>query len=169
MSKYKPLDAPITRREACLILDRKRFDGAVRFGELEPLGKDGGEGTPIPIEDGAKTAPLLFDQAAVRELAKKVSRDLATEGRDYRTEAKAIAKKQPPLTRRQIAQHIGKKMTGILIRGGVLQADGALTDTQTAAHTYDPAHVADVVNGLADASYAESKLLASAAKTRVPA
>ena len=169
MSKYKPLDEPITRREACMILDRKRFDGAVRSGEISPFAKAGTEGEPVPIEEGARTAPLLFNQQVVRNLAKQVSLDLLVEARFYRSEAKAIAKMRPPLTRRQIANRIGKKQTGILIRGGVLQPDGVLTDTQTAAHTYDPHRVAWVIDSLADIRYAESKLLAQASKARIAA
>lgn len=168
MSKYKPLDEPITRREACLILDRKRFDGAVRSGDIEPLGKQAGDDIVHP-DDAPITAPLLFDQAQVRSIAKNVSQALATEARDLRLEAKEVAKKSPPMTRRQIAQHLGKKLTGILIRSGRLAPYGTLTDTQTAAHTYDPVAVADIINALADERYAESKLLLGSSKTRVPA
>lgn len=168
MSKYKPVTEPITRREACTIIDRKRFDGAVRAGEIVPLGKMSDD-IIVSVEDGPQTAPLVFDQQAVRDYAKSVAQALAVEAADYRTEAKAIAKRQPPLTRRQIAAHIGKKMTGILVRGGVLEPYGALTDTQTAAHAYDPGEVAKVVNDLADARYAESRLLIGSSKTRIPA
>lgn len=169
MSKYKPLTEPITRREAIFILDRKRFDGAVRAGEIVALGKATADGRLVSAEDGPQTAPLVFDQAAVRRYAKAIADDLAIEAAGFRQEAKAIAKRQPPLTRRQIAQHIGKKQTGILIRAGALEPYGALTDTQTAAHAYDPAEVAKVINGLADMRYAESKLLNAYAKTRIPA
>jgi hypothetical protein len=167
-NKYKPLDAPITRREACTILDRKRFDGAVRSGELAPLGKMSAD-TVVPADLGPQTAPLVFDQAAVRSLATATALSLAIDAREHRSAAKDIAKRQPPLTRRQIATHLGRKQTGILIRSGVLKPYGALTDTQTAAHTYDPADVADAVNALADTKYAESQLLARASKVRVPA
>lgn len=168
MSKYKPLAAPITRQEACTIIDRKRFDGAVRAGALIPLGKMSG-GAVVPAEDGAQTAPLVFNQERVREFAKAVSLTLALEAAEHRTAAKSIAKRQPPLTRRQIATHLGKKQTGILIRSGTLKPYGALTDTQTAAHTYDPADVAEAINALADVRYAESRLLRDSAKVRVPA
>ena len=168
MSKYRPLDAPITRREACTIIDRKRFDAAVRAGELSPLGKWDGENV-VPVEGGGRTAPLVFDQQAVRTYAKAIADELAIEAQGYRTESKAVARRKPPLTRRQIAQHLGKRQTGILIRSGALTPDGTLTDTQTAAHTYDPAHVTKVINDLADVKLAESKLLAAASKTRIPA
>lgn len=168
MSKYKPLNEPITRREACLILDRKRFDGAVRCGHIAPLGKRGADGV-VHADDAPLTSPLLFDQADIRLLARSVSDDLATEGKEYRAEAKVVAKKSPPMTRRQIAQVLGGKLTGVLIRSGVLVSDGALTDTQTAAHTYDPAAVAEVINDLATTLYAEAKLLIRASKVRVPA
>jgi hypothetical protein len=168
MSKYKPLDAPITRREACTILDRKRFDGAVRSCDIVPLGKMSGNEV-VAEHEGPRTAPLVFNQQAVRDLAKAVAQELAVEAADYRTEAKAVAKLRPPLTRRQIAKHLGKKQTGVLIRSGALQPYGTLTDTQTAAHTYDPAEVAKVINDLADLNYAESKLLSTASKARIPA
>jgi len=168
MSKYKPLDAPITRREACTILDRKRFDGAVRSGELAPLGKLGIDGL-YAVEFGPQTAPLVFDQAAVRSYAKAIADELQIAAAEHRSAAKDIAKRQPPLTRRQIATHLGKKQTGILIRAGVIEPYGALTDTQTAAHTYDPADVAKAINDLADVRLAESRLLARASKTRIPA
>jgi DNA-directed RNA polymerase subunit F len=145
MSKYLPLDAPITRREACTILDRKRFDAAVRAGDL------------------------VFSQQTVREYARMVSNHLADTAREHRDAAKDIAKRKPPLTRRQIATHLGKRQTGILIRGGVLTPYGSLTDTQTAAHTYDPADVAKAINDLADTQIAESRLLLRASKARVPA
>jgi hypothetical protein len=167
-NKYKPLDEPITRREACTIIDRKRFDGAVRSGDIVPLGKLSG-GAVYPAADGGRTAPLMFDQQAVRDFAKTVAQALALEGAERRVTAKLIAKKSPPLTRRQIATHLGKKETGVLIRSGVLKPHGTLTDTQTAAHTYDPAEVVKIINDRADLNYAESKLLSAASKTRIPA
>lgn len=167
-NKYKPLDAPITRQEACLILDRKRFDSAVRAGLIAALGKASADGI-VPAEDGAQTAPLLFSQHEVRSYAKMIADDLAIEAKGHRSAAKDIAKRQPPLTRRQIATHLGKRQTGILIRAGVIQPYGALTDTQTAAHTYDPSDVAKAINGLADMRLAESRLLLTGAKTRIPA
>jgi hypothetical protein len=167
MSKYKPLDAPITRREACTIIDRKRFDGAVRSGFIVPLGKMSADMVVEP-DLGPRTAPLVFDQQEVRSLARAIADALAIEAAGHRQTAKVIAKKSPPLTRRQIATHLGKKETGILIRSGALKPYGALTDTQTAAHTYDPADVAKVLNDLADVRYAESKLLSAASKTRIP-
>jgi hypothetical protein len=169
MSKYKPLDEPITRREACLILDRKRFDGAVRSSLIVPLGKRGTFGAVVPADDGPLTSPLLFGQHEVRSYAKLIADDLATEAAELRSAAKDIAKRQPPLTRRQIATHLGKRQTGILIRSGVLKPQGVLTDTQTAAHTYDPADVAKAINGLAEVRHAESQLLNRASKTRIPA
>ena len=177
MSKYKPLDAPITRREACTIIDRKRFDGAVRSGDIVALGKLGKSGTfhhhhknsVVPEEDGAQTAPLMFSQPEVRTYAKAVGDELAIESRGHRSAAKDIAKRKPPLTRRQIATHLGRKQTGILVRAGIIASYGALTDTQTAAHTYDPADVAKAINGLADLRLAESRLLLAASKVRVPA
>lgn len=168
MSKYKALTVPITRREACLILDRRRFDGAVRSGDIEVLGKQGTDGV-VPVADGARTAPLLFSQSQVRKLAADTSKALAAEASELRMSAKAIGKMTPPLTRRQIANVIGAKQTGILIRGGALTPYGTLTDTQTAAHTYDPADVATVVKGLADELTAESRSLRQSAKARVPA
>lgn len=168
MSKYKPLTEPITRREACLILDRKRFDGAVRAGLIVALGKATADGV-VPADDGGQTAPLMFSQHEVRSFAKMIADDLAIEAAGLRQEAKAVAKRKPPLTRRQIAQHIGKKQTGILIRAGAIEPYGSLTDTQTAAHAYDPTEVAKVINGLADTRYAESKQLNASAKTRIPA
>jgi hypothetical protein len=169
MSKYLPLDAPITRREACTILDRKRFDAAVRAGDIETLGKRDADGNVVPVEDGAQTSPLVFSQQTVREYARMVSNHLADTAREHRDAAKDIAKRKPPLTRRQIATHLGKRQTGILIRGGVLTPYGSLTDTQTAAHTYDPADVAKAINDLADTQIAESRLLLRASKARVPA
>lgn len=169
MSKYKSLDEPITRREACLILDRRRFDAAVRSGELTPLGKLGSNGEPdTPKNPAGVTSPLLFDQEAVRVFTTATAQRLATDARDLRLEAKEVARREPPLTRRQVAQVLGKKLTGVLIRSGRLAPDGKLTDTQTAAHTYNPADVAALANALADERYAESKLLARATKTRVP-
>lgn len=168
MSKYRPLDAPITRREACTIIDRKRFDAAVRSGELVPLGKMSAD-MIVSADLGPRTAPLVFDQQAVRALAKAVADELAIEAADYRTAAKVVARRQPPLTRRQIAGAIGKRQTGILVRAGALQPYGTLTDTQTAAHTYDPADVAKAINDLADLRLAESRLFAAASKVRVPA
>lgn len=167
-NKYKPLTDPITRQEACLILDRKRFDSAVRAGAIIPLGKASSDGV-VPVDDGAQTAPLLFRQERVRDFAKAVSATLAEESKEHRAAAKDIAKRQPPLTRRQIATHLGKRQTGIFIRSGVLKPYGVLTDTQTAAHTYDPVDVAKAINALADVRLAESHLLASGAKTRIPA
>ena len=158
-NKYKPLTAPITRREACTIVDRRRFDGAVRTGILVTLGKDG-EGV---------TSPLVFDQPSVREFAKRIAAELLTESRALRASAKEVEKMKPPLTRRQVARLLGKRLTGILIRSGELAPDGKLTDTQTAAHTYNPIDVAALIRALADEKEADSKLLARAAKTRVPA
>lgn len=169
MTKYKPLDAPITRREACTILDRKRFDAAVRAGEIVTLGKMGADGSVVPVEDGAQTAPLVFNQHEVRSYAKMVADDLAITAKGLRDTAKDIAKRKPPLTRRQIATHLGKRSTGILIRGGVLKPYGALTDTQTAAHTYDPAAVAQAIYGISDVKLAESRLLLGGSKVRIPA
>ena len=168
-NKYKPLDAPITRREACTIIDRKRFDGAVRSGDIVALGKLGKFHSVVPEEDGAQTAPLVFSQPEVRTYAKAVADELAIESREHRSAAKDIAKRKPPLTRRQIATHLGRKQTGILVRAGIIASYGALTDTQTAAHTYDPADVAKAINGLADLRLAESRLLSAASKVRVPA
>jgi hypothetical protein len=160
MSKYKSKDERITRREACTILDQRRFDGAVRSGVLVSHGKDGAAG---------KTSPLLFNQEAVRALAKAVADELTVEGTELRKAAKRIAKRTPPLTRRQIAAEIGKTQTGILIRCGALQPDGVLTDTQTAAHTYAPDHVGEVIADLADAKTAEGRLFRASSKVRVPA
>ena len=166
MSKYKPLTEPITRREACLIVDRKRFDGAVRSGQIERLGKR----VKDVIEDPDRaptTAPLLFDQEEVREFAKTVAGDLARSASDLRADAKQVAKQEPPLTRRHVDMMLGKKLTGILIRSGVLAPYGKLTDTQTAAHTYNPIDVATVLNALAEERVAESRLLARSSKVRV--
>jgi len=168
MSKYKPLTEPITRREACLIVDRKRFDGAVRSGKIEPLGKRC-NGEVVLADDAPATSPLQFSQDEVRDLAASAASGLADAARDYRLNAKHVAKLSPPLTRRQVAQILGKKLTGILIRSGVLAPYGRLTDTQTAAHTYNPADVATVLNMLAEERVAESRLLARSSKVRVPA
>lgn len=168
MSKYKPLDEPITRREACLILDRKRFDAAVRFGDIVALGKRGADGV-VTGKKAPLTSPLLFEQAAVRLLAVGAADTLAFEARVYREEAKAVAKKSPPMTRRQVAQVLGKKMTGVLIRSGRLAPYGTLTDTQTAAHTYNPVDVAEVMKALATEAAADAKLLRRSSKVRVPA
>lgn len=151
-----------------MILDRKRFDGAVRSGEIVALGKMDGPAY-VSVEAGAQTAPLVFDQRQVRSYAKAVADDLAIESREHRATAKLIAKKSPPLTRRQIATHLGKKQTGILVRAGVIEPYGSLTDTQTAAHTYDPTSVADAIGGLAYTRHVESKLLLAGSKTRIPA
>jgi hypothetical protein len=169
MSKYLPLDDPITRREACTILDRKRFDAAVRAGVIETLGKRGADGNVVPVEEGAQTAPLVFSQEAVRGYAGAVADELLVEASEHRAAAKDIAKRKPPLTRRQIAAVLGKRQTGIFIRAGVLTPDGALTDTQTAAHTYDPTVVARVITNVAEARTAEARLLLTGAKTRIPA
>jgi hypothetical protein len=158
MSKYLRPDAPITRREATLIIDRKRFDAAVRAGVIETLGKRGVNGTIVSVEEGAQTAPLVFDQEAVRNYAEAEADDLLVVARVYKDVAKDIAKRKPPLTRRQIAAVLGSRQTGIFIRAGVLTPDGALTDTQTAAHTYDPAVVARVITNVAEARTAEARL-----------
>ncbi len=168
-NKHKSLFEPITRREACTILDRKRFDAAVRSGAIVTLGKMGADGELATLQAGPQTAPLVFDQQVVREYAAAVAEQLSDEARVLRGDAKDIAKRKPPLTRRQIAAHLGKRQTGILIRAGVLIPDGALTDTQTAAHTYDPAVVARIINNVADARLAEANLLTRGAKTRIPA
>jgi hypothetical protein len=168
-NKYKKPDEPVTRQEACMILDHKRFDSAVRSGAIVPLGKMTADGAVVPAPEGAQTAPLAFDQQKVRDYAKVVAADLARTAREHREAAKDIAKRQPPLTRRQIATHLGKRQTGILIRSGAIEAQGALTDTQTAAHTYSPDDVARVIGELADAKLAESRELARASKTRIPA
>jgi hypothetical protein len=167
MSKYKSLDEPITRREATLILDRKRFDGMVRSGTLVPLGKRSANG-PAPTVDAGVTAPLLYDQPSVRDAAKLVATEAAQEATIYRAEAKTLAKRTEPLTRRQVSRILGKRLTGILVRSGKLVSSGKLTDTQTAAHTYDPAHVRDVLLALADERAADASLLGRSAKVRVP-
>lgn len=169
MSKYQPLTTPITRREACLILDRKRFDAAVRAGEIVALGKIDTSGAIVAPEAGAQTAPLVFNQMEVRAYARMIADDLAITAREHRAAAKDIRKRKPPLTRRQIATHLGKRQTGILIRAGVLTPAGALTDTQTAAHTYDPIDVAGAIEALADECLAQSRLLTTGSKTRIPA
>lgn len=170
MSKYKPLDEPITRREACSILDRKHFDGLVRAGHIKPVGKRGVFGTiGADGEDGvARTAPLLFDQQEVRVEAGLLAVARATEAKLLRF----AAKKCPghgPFTRRQINALLGSRLTGILIRSGELTPSGKLTDTQTAAHTFDPTDVALLIDTLADDAYAESRALTASAKKRVPA
>jgi hypothetical protein len=166
MSKYKPLDEPITRREACTILDRKRFDAAVRAGQIATLGKLSSTG--YVVDDGAQTSPLMFSQHEVRSFAKMIADDLTIFAREHRAAAKDIARRKPPLTRRQITEHLGKRNTGILIRAGVIVPAGALTDTQTAAHTYDPISVAHAINQLADAQQAEASLLLRGSKVRIP-
>lgn len=169
MSKYKPLTEPITRREACLIIDRKRFDEAVRSGLIVPVGKRGEDGVVVDADHAPLTSPLLFDQAEVREYAARTASNLADDARNLRLEAKEVAKRQPPLTRRQVAGILGKKLTGILVRSGQLEPYGKLTDTQTAAHTYTPTDVALIVNCLADEAVADMRLLARSSKVRVPA
>lgn len=169
MSKYKALDEPITRREACLIIDRKRFNGMVRSGELKPLGKRGDEGTAVEMPDAKRTAPLMFDQQAVRDAARSVSDALAIDARGYRESARAVRTQPDPLTRRQVASLIGKRLTGVLIRSGMLVPSGTLTDTKTAAHTFAADHVREVFLALADEAAAESKLLGRSSRVRVPA
>lgn len=169
MTKYKALDEPITRREACLILDRKSFDGMVRSGKLRPLGKRGDAGTAIEMPDAKQTAPLLFDQAAVREAAKELADEHGRMAAILRADAKALNRKDTrPLTRRQIATLIGGFLTGVLIRSGKLVPSGKLTDTQTAAHTFDPGHVRDVLLALAEERTADARLLTQSTRTRVP-
>lgn len=168
MSKYKPPTAPITRREACTILDRRRFDSAVRAGKLAPLGKRTEDGV-ADNNEAALTAPLMFDQEQVREAAMAAADNLMEEARELKVQAREFARTAPPLTRRQIALILGKRLTGVLIRSGRLAPDGALTDTQTAAHTYNPADVSDIANALAEEREAEAKLTARSAKTRIPA
>jgi len=165
MSKYKSLTDPITRHEACFILDKKRFDGAVRAGSIAPIGKLGAEGVIDP--DAPLTAPLLFDQEAVRAMSVKVADELLEEAKQLAANAKELAKSSPPLTRRQIAELLGKRLTGILIRSGSLTPDGSLTDTQTAAHTYSPIDVSAVASDLATERKAEGQLIKAASKTRI--
>lgn len=168
MSRYKTLDEPITRREACTIIDRRRFDALVRAGELRPLGKLTESG-PADADEAARTAPLVFDQQAVRDAAKSTALILDAEAKEFRAEAKKLGKRTEPMTKRQVAAIIGKRLTGILIRGGKLVPSGRLTDTQTAAHTYDPTLVAAILLALAEEHAAEAKLLRDSSKVRVPA
>lgn len=166
--KYKALDEPITRREACLILDRKRFDGLVRVGDIQPVGKRSLTGS-VAIEDGRRTAPLLFDQEVVREWARAIGGNFTDYASHLRAEAKAASKRTQPYTKRQIARILGPKQTGVLVRSGRLAAAGKLTDTQTAAHTFEVDHVRDVLLALAEEALADSRLLARSAKARIPA
>lgn len=159
MSKYKPLTDTITRTEAALIVDHTRFDSAVRAEKIKSVGKMG-EG---------RTSPLLFEQSDVRDLAIDAANELADQAKDLKAQAKEIGKQEPPLTRRHIAEHIGKQLTGTLIRAGALSPDGKVTDTKTAAHTYGPKHVADVLTAVADQYVAEAKLLRAGSKARIPA
>ncbi|WP_395160410.1 hypothetical protein [Ilumatobacter sp.] len=169
MSKYKSLTEPITRREACLILERKQFDSAVRAGRISPIGKQGADGEVDYTAVAALTAPLLFLQEEVRTIAADNAVQYTAESKLHAATAKALGRTQPPLTRRQIAALFGKRLTGILIRSGRIVPDGALTDTQTAAHTYDPIEVSSVANDLAEQYKAEAVLAARGAKTRIPA
>lgn len=169
MSKYKSLTEPITRREAALILDQKRFDGAIRSGRLEPVGKMNAEGKLVPADQAARTAPLLFNQAEVRRIAAEVAAVLSDDSKQFLADSKKIAKMKPPLTRRQIASLFGPKLTGILIRSGQITPDGAVTETATAAHTYDPKAVSDVAAQIAELRRAEGNLAKQGAKTRIPA
>lgn len=168
MSKYKPLNEPITRREACLILDRKRLDAAVRSQTLIPLGKVSG-GTIVPADLGPATSPLVFAQHEVRELSANAATSLKEEARERRAQAKEFKAMKPPLTRRQIATILGPKLTGVLIRSGRLRPYGSLDDTQTSAHTYEPQDISTLLLAIAEEADAESKLLNQAAKTRIPA
>ena len=168
MSKYKSLDEPITRREACLILDRKRFDAAVRQGWIQPVGKRAADGT-VETDSAPVTAPLLFNQEQVRDFAVTTADVLTEDAKTLRADAKIIAKLDPPMTRRQIAKVLGKKETGILIRSGQLEPYGKLTDTQTAAHSYHPTAVAMLVKELADEHAANGKEVRRMSKVRVPA
>ena len=168
MSKYKSLTEPITRREACLIVDRKRFDAAVRSGEIVALGKRSISGPIVESGDAPLTSPLLFDQATVREFSAGVARSLEEEARECKVQAREFQAMSPPLTRRQVASVLGKRTTGILIRSGELVPYGTLTDTQTAAHTYDPVDVARVLGDIATCRKADAALLKRASKTRIP-
>lgn len=161
MSKYKGHDEPITKREAGLILDPKLFDSLVRAGKLQSVGK----------LTEAKTSPTLYGQAAVRDAAMEHrSATLVTEAL-YRLAAKTLRHGtiNPTVTRRQLAALLDSTEVGRLIRAGLIEPVGKLTDTTTAPLIYDAKQVADVLVDIANDHKQRAKDIAAMAKVRVPA
>lgn len=162
LMKYKKPDEPITKREALLILDKKRFNAAVRAGLIAPLRKAA----------EFSTAPTMWSQADVRNLAVVIATSLVTDGKALAAEAKTFAgyaRDGKIVTRHTITQRLGKRLTGILIRSGELSHVGSVADTKTAAHVFDPVEVAAVLDQRSARLIEEGKALAAAAKKRVPA